>query len=211
MDARAWQRLGANRRRRRLDRRRTCSRPAASPPRSGLPLPAGAAVLCPAADLSFPSFVPDPDDATLQTFSDFWRACIDWYVAEHRIDDPLISPALADPSGLPPRCSFTAPRETCSSARRKRLPTAHESTKSRRSSSCSRSRARLPPLLDLPARRGRRARLGRSVRAREHRGPGRRRERGLTTRHSPRGERPTGRAVLIPARGGVEELRGRLR
>jgi epsilon-lactone hydrolase len=68
----------------------------------GLPLPAGAALLCPAADLTVPSFDPDPEDALLQTFSEFWRGCIASYVGDHRLDDPLVSPALGDLSGLPP-------------------------------------------------------------------------------------------------------------
>jgi len=67
-----------------------------------VPLPAGAALFCPAADLNVPAFVPDPEDAVLHTLSEFWRGCIASYAAGRPTDDPLISPVLGDLAGLPP-------------------------------------------------------------------------------------------------------------
>jgi epsilon-lactone hydrolase len=67
----------------------------------GLPLPGGAALLCPAAALRVPTFDPG-DDPKLRAIGAFWQGCIDAYVAGHPACDPLVSPQFGDFSGLPP-------------------------------------------------------------------------------------------------------------
>jgi epsilon-lactone hydrolase len=69
----------------------------------GLPLPAGAALLCPAADIKASTVDWDPDDPTRrQMLEKLWRGCKEVYLAGHPADDPLVSPLLGDLSGLPP-------------------------------------------------------------------------------------------------------------
>ena len=68
----------------------------------GSPLPAGAALLCPAPDLTLSQDDFDLDDPVLRTFGDFWQGCVEGYCAGHPPDDPLVSPLFGDLSGLPP-------------------------------------------------------------------------------------------------------------
>jgi monoterpene epsilon-lactone hydrolase len=68
----------------------------------GLPLPAGAALLCPAPDVNVSTLDLDTDDPTRRVVADFWRGCVDAYLAGHSPNDPLVSPLLGDLSGLPP-------------------------------------------------------------------------------------------------------------
>ncbi len=66
-----------------------------------LPLPAGAVLLCPGVDLTAESMLsssPAPDAEQL----DRMRRSTDAYLAGHPIDDPVVSPLLADLTGLPP-------------------------------------------------------------------------------------------------------------
>jgi monoterpene epsilon-lactone hydrolase len=67
-----------------------------------LPLPAGAALLCPAADITVSTAALDPDNPTHRVVRDFWRACMDAFLAGHPPDDPLVSPLRGDLAGLPP-------------------------------------------------------------------------------------------------------------
>lgn len=66
----------------------------------GLPLPAGAALLCPGLDLG-PVLDGTSPAAGVEGFETLSRVA-NWYVGEHPIDDPLLSPLVADPAGLPP-------------------------------------------------------------------------------------------------------------
>jgi monoterpene epsilon-lactone hydrolase len=65
----------------------------------GEPMPAGAALLCPAVDISgallAPSAGPDPKDEIV-------RGAAAAYLDGHPIEDPLVSPLGADLTGLPP-------------------------------------------------------------------------------------------------------------
>jgi epsilon-lactone hydrolase len=77
----------------------------------GLPLPAGAVLLCPGLDLAsvldgaspvaptidLPGIEVSTDD-NAQTVS----RVASWYIGDHPADDPLLSPLVADPAGLPP-------------------------------------------------------------------------------------------------------------
>ena len=67
----------------------------------GLPLPGAAVLLCPGVDLSFEHLALDEDeeDVTIQTLR---SKTADAYLAGHPLDDPVVSPLLADLSGLPP-------------------------------------------------------------------------------------------------------------
>jgi monoterpene epsilon-lactone hydrolase len=67
----------------------------------GLPLPGAAMLLCPAVDLTFGLLIPPPDDAA-ETALAFARLSVASYLGEHPIDDPVVSPLLADLAGLPP-------------------------------------------------------------------------------------------------------------
>jgi monoterpene epsilon-lactone hydrolase len=72
----------------------------------GLPLPGGAALLCPAVDLSFehldraPSVDPDQPEAVLSI--EQLRSFADAYLDGHPADDPLVSPLTTDLTGIPP-------------------------------------------------------------------------------------------------------------
>lgn len=66
----------------------------------GVPLPAGVALLCPSADLTFAS-VPDGDPGQLQLV-EARRQFANAYLAGHATVDPLVSPIRGDLSGLPP-------------------------------------------------------------------------------------------------------------
>jgi acetyl esterase/lipase len=68
----------------------------------GLPLPAGATLFCPIADLQATSIVPGKDDLTSKVIGDFWCGCVDAYLAGHPRGDPLVSPVRGSLSGLPP-------------------------------------------------------------------------------------------------------------
>jgi monoterpene epsilon-lactone hydrolase len=65
----------------------------------GLPLPAGAVLMCPAVDLTTESMLGSaaPPDAMQVT-----RRAIEGYVGGHPPDDPILNPLLADLTGLPP-------------------------------------------------------------------------------------------------------------
>ena len=69
---------------------------------AGTPLPAGAALLCPAADVNASTLDIDTDDPTVRVVGDFWRGCMEAYLAGHPSDDPLVSPLLGNLAGLPP-------------------------------------------------------------------------------------------------------------
>jgi acetyl esterase/lipase len=69
------------------------------------PLPAGAALLCPGIDLSFDLLedVPSvPGDPQPGLSIDMLRGFAEAYLDGHPLDDPVVSPLLADLSGLPP-------------------------------------------------------------------------------------------------------------
>jgi len=68
----------------------------------GLPMPGAAMLLCPAVDLTFGLLSPPPDDEMAETALQFARLSVVSYLGEHPIDDPVVSPLLADLSGLPP-------------------------------------------------------------------------------------------------------------
>jgi monoterpene epsilon-lactone hydrolase len=68
----------------------------------GLPLPAGAVLLCPIADVRASTLDPDALDPVHRLFNDFWRGSVDAYLAGHPARDPLASPLYGDLSGLPP-------------------------------------------------------------------------------------------------------------
>jgi monoterpene epsilon-lactone hydrolase len=69
----------------------------------GVPLPAGAALLCPSADAGLSWVIgADTEDPARRAFIAIGRRCIDAYLAGHSSLDPLVSPLLGDLSGLPP-------------------------------------------------------------------------------------------------------------
>jgi epsilon-lactone hydrolase len=68
----------------------------------GEPMPGGAVLFCPGVDLTFES-----DDRSLgpdqpKVAAEMMQFMLDAYLAGHPADDPLVSPLLADLSGLPP-------------------------------------------------------------------------------------------------------------
>ncbi|WP_433271364.1 alpha/beta hydrolase fold domain-containing protein [Actinosynnema sp. CS-041913] len=68
-----------------------------------LPQPGGAMLLCPSVDLTCRAF-PEPVEgapSSRLTRAEV-RRFVDMYLAGHPIDDPVVSPLLADLSGLPP-------------------------------------------------------------------------------------------------------------
>jgi epsilon-lactone hydrolase len=71
-----------------------------------LPLPGGAALLCPIVDLSLSAFEvesePDAEDPDRRTLVEVGRRLVDAYLAGHSNLDPLASPLRGDLSGLPP-------------------------------------------------------------------------------------------------------------
>jgi monoterpene epsilon-lactone hydrolase len=67
----------------------------------GLPLPAGAVLLCPAVSIDPPPIDID-DDPSQQLLSTFWRRCAKAYLAGHPSDDPLVNPICGDLTGIPP-------------------------------------------------------------------------------------------------------------
>jgi acetyl esterase/lipase len=69
---------------------------------AGLPLPAGATLFCPIADLQATTIAPHKDDLTSRVIGEFWRGCVEAYLAGHPPDDPLVSPVNGSLCGLPP-------------------------------------------------------------------------------------------------------------
>jgi epsilon-lactone hydrolase len=68
----------------------------------GLPLPGATVLLCPGVDLSFGHVALDSDDPELAAVLEIGRKTTEAYLAGHPLDDPVVSPLLADLSGLPP-------------------------------------------------------------------------------------------------------------
>jgi epsilon-lactone hydrolase len=69
--------------------------------RDGIPLPAGAVLLCPGVDLAC-TVVQRTSEEPQPVGADLVRRFVDAYLAGHPVDDPLVSPLLADLSNLPP-------------------------------------------------------------------------------------------------------------
>jgi epsilon-lactone hydrolase len=70
--------------------------------REGLPMPAGAVLLCPGVDLTRDFVVQTGSGEPQPVAADLVRRFVDAYLAGHPADDPLVSPLLADLSGMPP-------------------------------------------------------------------------------------------------------------
>jgi acetyl esterase/lipase len=68
----------------------------------GLPLPGGAVLLSPGVDLTFEQLDDLADDPQPALSLDQMRSFAASYLAGHPADDPLVSPLLADLTGLPP-------------------------------------------------------------------------------------------------------------
>jgi epsilon-lactone hydrolase len=66
----------------------------------GLPLPGGAALLCPGLDPA--SILAGTSPLTTHDNFETMSRIISWYVGDHPADDPLITPLCADLTGLPP-------------------------------------------------------------------------------------------------------------
>ena len=66
----------------------------------GLPLPAGAVLLCPGVDLG--AMLDESSQLADHPRFDTMTRITAWYVGDHPMDDPLLSPLMADPTGLPP-------------------------------------------------------------------------------------------------------------
>lgn len=66
----------------------------------GYPLPAGGVLLCPGVDLG--SILDASAPAAANPQFDVLTKVTAWYVGDQPIDDPLLSPLVADPTGLPP-------------------------------------------------------------------------------------------------------------
>jgi acetyl esterase/lipase len=69
-----------------------------------LPLPGGAALLCPGIDLSYATIdeLPAPTEPQPALSLDQLQSFVESYLAGHPLDDPLVSPLEADLTGLPP-------------------------------------------------------------------------------------------------------------
>ena len=67
----------------------------------GLPLPSRAVLFCPGVDPSFAS-LRSSDVEGADAMLEQARGLMDTYLAGHTLDDPLVSPLLADLTGLPP-------------------------------------------------------------------------------------------------------------
>jgi acetyl esterase/lipase len=67
----------------------------------GVPLPAGAALLCPGVDATLSTLEGEAADR-LHMYVQVTRRCMDMYLAGHSERDPLVSPVLGDLTGLPP-------------------------------------------------------------------------------------------------------------
>jgi epsilon-lactone hydrolase len=70
--------------------------------RDGLPMPAGAVLMCPGVDLTHDFVVQAGSDEPQPVGADLMRRFVDAYLAGHPADDPLASPLLADLSRMPP-------------------------------------------------------------------------------------------------------------
>ncbi|WP_133982376.1 alpha/beta hydrolase fold domain-containing protein [Kribbella voronezhensis] len=66
----------------------------------GIPLPAGVALLCPGLDLA--GLLDGSSPLLASGNGETLAKVAGWYVGDHRVDDPLISPLQADLRGLPP-------------------------------------------------------------------------------------------------------------
>jgi epsilon-lactone hydrolase len=68
----------------------------------GVPLPGAVVLLCPGVDLTFERVALGPDDPQRDAVLEIGRQTAEGYLAGHPIDDPVVSPLLADLSGMPP-------------------------------------------------------------------------------------------------------------
>jgi acetyl esterase/lipase len=68
----------------------------------GLPLPGAVVLLCPGVDLTFDRVAIAPDSPDRDVVLEIGRKTVAAYLAGHPLDDPIVSPLLADLSGLPP-------------------------------------------------------------------------------------------------------------
>jgi epsilon-lactone hydrolase len=68
----------------------------------GLPLPGAVVLLCPGVDLSFEHLAIAPEGPERDAVLEIGRKTAAAYLAGHPLDDPVVSPLLADLSGLPP-------------------------------------------------------------------------------------------------------------
>jgi len=67
----------------------------------GAPLPAGAVLLCPGVDLTGELMLEGPQRPEAEQLA-LMRKSTESYLAGHPLEDPVLSPLLADLSGLPP-------------------------------------------------------------------------------------------------------------
>jgi epsilon-lactone hydrolase len=70
--------------------------------RDGLPMPAGAVLMCPSVDLAHDFVVHAGSSEPRPVDADLVRRFMDAYLAGHPADDPIVSPLRADLSALPP-------------------------------------------------------------------------------------------------------------
>jgi monoterpene epsilon-lactone hydrolase len=68
----------------------------------GLPLPGGAVLMCPAVDPSLDLLDTTSDEPQLAMLLRISRWCVDAYLGDASLDDPLVSTLRADLTGLPP-------------------------------------------------------------------------------------------------------------
>jgi acetyl esterase/lipase len=68
----------------------------------GEPQPGGVVLFCPGVDLTFASESPPAAPEQPPVVAEMQRFVREAYLADHPVDDPLVSPLLADLTGLPP-------------------------------------------------------------------------------------------------------------
>jgi epsilon-lactone hydrolase len=68
----------------------------------GLPLPGAVVLLTPGVDLSYSAITNPDDNPEVAAALEIGHRTADAYLAGHSLDDPIVSPLLADLSGLPP-------------------------------------------------------------------------------------------------------------
>ena len=129
----------------------------------GLPLPSRVVLFCPGVDPSFESLA-ESDVEGADELLEKSRELIGSYLAGHPLDDPLVEPALADLTGLPPLLIQAAEGDLAlGDSLCARDPHARECGVAVTLETVLLDDPCLPDVLDLPARGGRGAGLGGAV------------------------------------------------
>ena len=140
----------------------------------GLPMPAGAAFLCPGVDPTGNAILSAASGGEPPEELEHIRRTVEAYLAGHPVEDPVVNPLVADLTGLPPMLVQTATGDVVLTESRMLVERAAAHGVDVRLETLLGRHARLPCLLVVPARGGGRPSAGGRVHPRPAGGRARR-------------------------------------